>query len=1095
MFYPFVSVLALCATLTLVSCKTGNLRNLQSRDNVCQMQLKMVQLSNGEDEKKWSCAFRDQIKDIEGLSKEFLTSNKIISGSTLLELPTSEFSSLSSNGATLTIASERDVVVIQSNDANISVSNTVDGAKSTLVVRIIANDDATTSSKSELSDSIFGTNGDVVNLSERYDKCSDGQLTFVPAVGNDIVDGVGEVTIVENVAGADNSVIRNAATVAATTKYGDLSTNFDYVILCIPPGTTSSSGSWIAYAYVNGYLSVYNDNWCEYPSGLVHEIGHNLGLLHSNENGAYQDKSGLMGYSYSNDEGPLMCFNAAKNWQLGWYVDRAISIPNPFFERWSGTLVGLSDFTSEALEDEIVIVRLEFPAKFYYVSFNRKTGINSGTNEAGNQVLVHSAESESGESELLAKLSNLGVYTEEIEGKTLIVEVTNMDLISDPGTADVSIRVGCEIDDDCDDGVECNGVETCNSGSCERGEPSQSERLYSLALMTDSYGSETSWDIKDADGGPVASGGNYPDGASTLYEYSECLDAKCYTFTVRDSYGDGFCCGFGSGYYNLKWNSVLVASGGTFQSSESEEFGDCTNEPITESPTEAPVSKNPTGAPISTGPTGAPVSEAPTDAPVSTTPTEAPVSAGPTDAPASAGPTDAPVSAIPTEAPVSAGPTESPISDGPTNSPVSTGPTISPVSANPTGSPLSAAPTYGPISTSPTDSPVTDGPTEAPVSATPTGAPVVGPSEPPVSAGPSDAPVSAVPTESPISTTPTDSPISETPTDAPVSTTPTDAPVSETPTESPVSATPTESPVTSSPVTPTVTPTDAPISTGPTDAPISSSPTGAPASAIPTNAPVSGSPIVAPNCPPAFSDSVQYSAGDEVTVENKIYKCKPFPYTGWCSQGGYQPGASANWSMAWTRNGDCNAQPPVSSPTCPPTFSASETYAANDRVSVNKNIYKCMAFPDSQWCDMAGYEPGTSLYWTSAWDTNGVCPNDDSNYVLFFKFKIQEKKKNGTIKPILRFYVRNEENKNVANAKIVVTYTPDVGNVVERGCTSNRNGVCKVVPPFFSAQASSVSVKLISVVSSFGDINLDENVELDGCPLFSDACTELPILF
>jgi len=44
----------------------------------------------------------------------------------------------------------------------------------------------------------------------------------------------------------------------------------------------------------------------------MHEIGHNLGLGHAGETAEYDDQSGMMGYSYSQDDGPLMCFNAGK---------------------------------------------------------------------------------------------------------------------------------------------------------------------------------------------------------------------------------------------------------------------------------------------------------------------------------------------------------------------------------------------------------------------------------------------------------------------------------------------------------------------------------------------------------------------------------------------------------------------------------------------------------------------------------------------------------------------------------------------------------------------------------------------------------------
>jgi len=39
----------------------------------------------------------------------------------------------------------------------------------------------------------------------------------------------------------------------------------------------------------------------------MHEIGHNLGFRHSGEGAeGYGDRSGIMGYSYYEDEGPVM---------------------------------------------------------------------------------------------------------------------------------------------------------------------------------------------------------------------------------------------------------------------------------------------------------------------------------------------------------------------------------------------------------------------------------------------------------------------------------------------------------------------------------------------------------------------------------------------------------------------------------------------------------------------------------------------------------------------------------------------------------------------------------------------------------------------
>jgi hypothetical protein len=94
-----------------------------------------------------------------------------------------------------------------------------------------------------------------------------------------------------------------------------------------------------------------------------------------------------MGYSYSASDLPVMCFNSAKNWQLGWYSDKHITVS----EFWSGKIYGISDYDN----DSTSVVLIKIPANVnggsddYYVSFNAASGINSGTLEGPNQVLIH----------------------------------------------------------------------------------------------------------------------------------------------------------------------------------------------------------------------------------------------------------------------------------------------------------------------------------------------------------------------------------------------------------------------------------------------------------------------------------------------------------------------------------------------------------------------------------------------------------------------------------------------------------------------------------------------------------------------------------
>jgi hypothetical protein len=147
------------------------------------------------------------------------------------------------------------------------------GTKRVLVIRAIAADQSTTASESTLSDDIFGTLGDAVNLRSQYSQCSDGKLQFQPLTTNTLVgtDGVYTVNLPTTiVSGASDSTIRDAMVNQATADLGTLTNIADYVMLCLPPGT---SGGWIAYAYINYWMSVYNDVWCQYPSAQLHEIG------------------------------------------------------------------------------------------------------------------------------------------------------------------------------------------------------------------------------------------------------------------------------------------------------------------------------------------------------------------------------------------------------------------------------------------------------------------------------------------------------------------------------------------------------------------------------------------------------------------------------------------------------------------------------------------------------------------------------------------------------------------------------------------------------------------------------------------------------
>jgi len=264
-------------------------------------------------------------------------------------------------------------------------------------------------SNSALADSIFGDNGDVFNLKNGYDECSYGGFIVNPGTGNGVVDvGLTEAN--------DHSTLTNAALTSAGLNNGGA---YDFVMSCVPSDTSyGGSTSWVAYAYINHWLSVYRGSWCAYPSSQMHEVGHNINLAHSGENGnEYDDQSCMMGYSYSSDEGPRQCFNGPKFYQLGWLSDRHVTISNG--SGWSGNMYGISTYASSSSGDAIVVMISSSPDDIY-VSYNKATGISSGTVEGANQVLVHTksaSPSSYGLSFLEGRLNSGGSVT--IQGNTI----------------------------------------------------------------------------------------------------------------------------------------------------------------------------------------------------------------------------------------------------------------------------------------------------------------------------------------------------------------------------------------------------------------------------------------------------------------------------------------------------------------------------------------------------------------------------------------------------------------------------------------------------------------------------------------------------
>ncbi|MCB9277641.1 MAG: T9SS type A sorting domain-containing protein [Lewinellaceae bacterium] len=97
-----------------------------------------------------------------------------------------------------------------------------------------------------------------------------------------------------------------------------------------------------------------------------------------------------------------------------------------------------------------------------------------------------------------------------------------------------------------------------------------------LVLATDQYAVETYWELLDGTGNAVYTGGNqgiftnqvHPDSyaGNTAYNFDLPVPKDgCYEFRVYDAYGDGMCCNYGQGGYQMTdGNGTVLAAGGSF---------------------------------------------------------------------------------------------------------------------------------------------------------------------------------------------------------------------------------------------------------------------------------------------------------------------------------------------------------------------------------------------------------------------------------------------------------------------------------------------------------------------------------------------------
>lgn len=177
------------------------------------------------------------------------------------------------------------------------------------------------------------------------------------------------------------------------------------------------------------------------------------------DNKSYSDHSCIMGNPYHADDDGLLCFNAAKIFQIArghnsWYNknDHDTEIwdsSTSSSSYWAGTIIGIADYQNNRNARPVVVKVESGTLSDIFLGFNRAKGVNLQTAQYQNQVTVIEAGNDGvgySQSYVKAALSTGESYTLAKNwrgsGLPLTITVNDIDINANPGYADVLIQLG-----------------------------------------------------------------------------------------------------------------------------------------------------------------------------------------------------------------------------------------------------------------------------------------------------------------------------------------------------------------------------------------------------------------------------------------------------------------------------------------------------------------------------------------------------------------------------------------------------------------------------------------------------------------------------
>jgi hypothetical protein len=328
----------------------------------------------------------------------------------------------------------------------------------------------------DMSNNLFGTHDDLVNLKSQMSACSDGKYNVIAGgkpgydvYGPDLQSdpaAIGVIDITLSISlDNDRTTVRNA--VLTKTKQvldahfkidaPSLATYADHFLFSLE--RCYQECGWAAYAAVGGHYPCYQGADDKYAGIQVRENGHNLYLAHSGglDGKTYSDHTCSMGNPLYGDELGEMCFNPAKLWQLQhypysitetnpdpWYIMDDFVTVDTSTEAQAFQMIGIGEYSlrGNGFDSPRKPVVLRVPGRSgvdQYIGFNSAKGANKQNDEASDQVTIVEWQTGSGYANSILK----GYITSQAEfklakGRTLVVQCINTDSV--PSVACVCVK-------------------------------------------------------------------------------------------------------------------------------------------------------------------------------------------------------------------------------------------------------------------------------------------------------------------------------------------------------------------------------------------------------------------------------------------------------------------------------------------------------------------------------------------------------------------------------------------------------------------------------------------------------------------------------